>query len=151
MSNRGPFAIIVLLTVVAGSAATAQKPYPIFTLDHFVSTMKTLGPNVAALDASLASRDFETAKAQLARSREQLVTTITFWRNHERDDAIAFLRDAVGKMDDLDAALSAETIDPAAVTALAGEVDAACEACHAVYREQDPVTNEYRLKPGSVQ
>ena len=54
-------------------------------------------------------------------------------------------------MDDLDALLSAETIDPAAVTALACNVDIACEACHAVYREQDPVTNEYRLKPGSVQ
>ena len=51
----------------------------------------------------------------------------------------------------LDAVLSAETIDPAAVTALAGKVDIACQACHAVYREQDPVTNEYRLKPGSVQ
>ncbi len=151
MSDKAPLAIIVLLTVVAGSAATAQKPYPLFTLDNFVSTMKTLGPNVAALNASLASRDFETAKAQLTRSRELLATTVTFWRDHERADAIAFLGDTVRTMDDLDTALSAETIDSAAVTALAGAVGAACEACHAVYREQDPVTREYRLKPGSVQ
>lgn len=55
------------------------------------------------------------------------------------------------KMDELDAALSADPIDPTAVSALAKQVNASCEACHAIYREQDPTTKAYRLKPGAVQ
>lgn len=152
-SSRAAHGVLIaaVVTGVAGSVATAQKPYPIFTLDHLVNTMKTLGPNFAGATASLADNDYETAKERLTRSREQLATTITFWRDNQKDDAIAVLRDTVGKMDDLDAVLSAEMIDAAAVNALAAEIEAACEACHAVYREQDPVTNEYRLKPGSVE
>jgi hypothetical protein len=70
-------------------------------------------------------------------------------------------------MDALDAALSietvdpgavetvdpgaVETVDPGAVETLATEVDAACTACHVVYREQDPVTREYRLRQSALQ
>ena len=151
MSSRTLLAVTGLLGVLGGSFATAQKPYPIFTIDHLGATMKTLGPNFRAATASLTAGDYETTKALVIRSREQLATTITFWRDHERDDAVAFLRATVAKIDDLDTALSAETIDPGAVTPLAGEIAAACQACHTVYREQDPVTNEYRLKPGSVE
>ena len=144
--------IAAVVTVVAGSVATAQKPYPVFTLDHLVNTMKTLDPNFSGGTASLADNDYETAKERITRSRKQLATTITFWRDKQKDDAIAFLGDAVGKMDDLDAALSPDTIDATAVVdALTVEVGAAYHAHHAVYREQDPVTNEYRLKPGSVE
>ena len=151
MSSRTRLAVTGLLVVLGGSFATAQKPYPIFTLDHLGATMKTLGPNFRAATASLTAGDYESAKALVIRSREQLATTVTFWRDHERDDAVAFLRATVAKMDNLDMALSAETVDPAAVTTLAGEIGAACQACHTVYREQDPVTNEYRLKPRSVE
>ena len=61
------------------------------------------------------------------------------------------VRNAVTRMDDLDVALSAEKIDPATVTARVKDVGAACQACHAIYREQDPVTKTYRLKAGTVQ
>ena len=56
-------------------------------------------------------------------------------------------------MDGLDAALSVDNdkIDPTAVNTSAKQVDAACQACHTVYREQDPATKAYRLKPGSAQ
>jgi hypothetical protein len=151
MSSNTLPAVIGLLVVLGGSLAVAQKANPIFTIDHLSATMKMLGPNFRAATASLMAGDYEAAKAQATRTREQLATTITFWRDHERDDAIALLRATVAKIDDLDTALSAETIDPAAVAALAAEVDAACQACHTVYREQDPVTNEYRLKQGSVE
>jgi len=53
-------------------------------------------------------------------------------------------------MDDLDVALSAEQIDPAAVAAGVKQVGAACAACHEMYREQDPVTKAYKLKTGTV-
>ena len=46
--------------------------------------MTTLGPNVAGVRAALASGDHSTAKERAIRSREQLATTITFWRDRER-------------------------------------------------------------------
>ena len=112
--------------------------------------MKTLGPNFAGATAALANNNYETAKERITRSREQLATTITFWRDNQKDDAITFLRDTVRKMDDLDAALSVNSIDSVAVNTLVAEIGAACQVCHMVYRDQDPVTKEYRLKPGSV-
>ena len=51
-------------------------------------------------------------------------------------------------MDDLDAALSTELVDSMVVEAVAAEIRAACASCHAVYREQDPTTGDYRLKSG---
>ena len=143
-------AIATTVAVAAVSSARAQTQYPIFTHDHFEGMMKTLGPNLAGVNASLADDDFDTAKARLVLVRQQLATTITFWRDRERDDAIAFLRAAIGRVDALDDALSEEAVDSAVVAATAAEIGAACESCHAVYREQDSATGEYRLKPGSV-
>jgi cytochrome c556 len=143
-------AIVTIVAVAAVSSVRAQTEYPIFTHDHFEGMMRTLGPNLAGVNASLSNDDFDTAKARLVLVRQQLATTITFWRDRERDDAIGFLRSAIGKVDALDDALSEETVDPAAVTATAAEIGVACQACHDVYREQDPATGEYHLKPGSV-
>ncbi len=112
--------------------------------------MKTLGPNVAGVRASLADGDFATAKERVIRSRERLAITVTFWRDNDRDDALILLRAALDRLDALDAALSTDTVDPTAVASLATEIGGACAACHAVYREQDPVSSEYRLKPGAL-
>ncbi len=143
-------AIGFFLTTGAAVAVAQDKPYPIFTLNHLDAAMKTLGPNVAGIRASLADGDFTTAKARVIRSREQLAITVTFWRDKGRDDAVALLRTALDRMDALDAALSIETVDPRAVETLATQIGDACTACHAVYREQDPVTREYRLTPGAL-
>ena len=137
--------------VLAAVALAQDKPYPIFTVDHLDATMKTLGPNVAGIRVSLADDDFATAKARTIRSREQLATTVTFWRDRERDDAVALLRAAVDRLDALDAELSIEEVDSAAVATLATEVGGACGACHTIYREQDPVTSEYRLRRSALQ
>ena len=141
---------IALVVVVAGSVAIAQKPYPIFTPDDLARAMKTVELAFKLAKTSVAKHDFDDSKDYVSRSRDQLATTITFWRDRKKDDAVKMLRDTLNKMDDLDVALSVEQIDPAAVNAIAEQVDAACETCHAVYREQDPVTKAYRLKPGLV-
>ena len=94
---------------------------------------------------------FATAKARVIRSREQLAVTVTFWRDRGRDDAVTLLRTALDRMDALDAALSIETIDPRAVDTLATRIGGACDACHTIYREQDPVTSEYRLRQSALQ
>jgi hypothetical protein len=129
-----------------GPASGVQQTYTIYTADDLTVTMRTLGPNVERLKRALAARDYETAKDQVARSRELLAPSITFWSDHARDDAIRLLKHALSRLDDLDVALSAETIDPTAVDARASAVDSACESCHKTYREEDPVTKERRLK-----
>jgi len=143
--------VSVLLLISLGAAGAAQKRYPVFTPENFINNMQLLGRNFGAVNASLAKNDFENAKAQLARSRELLSITITFWRDQKKDDAIKILRDTLARMDDLDTALSAEKIDPVAATALDNRIDAGCETCHSMYREQDPETKGYRFKKGSVQ
>ena len=148
LSLAGPgLAFVVLATTVTA----AQKPYPIFTLGHLDASMKTLGPNVAGISASLSDGDFTTAKERTIRSREQLAITVTFWRDNGRDDAVTLLRTVLERMDALDAALSVEEVDAKAVDLLATEIGRACGACHAVYREQNPVTREYRLRQSAVQ
>jgi hypothetical protein len=143
-------AVIGVWTIAA--AATAQQvSYPIYTQDDFVKTMKSVGQNFAAITPSLTADDFDSAKGRVVRSREQLATTVTFWRDHKKEDAIKMWRAAIAKMDDLDTALSAEKVDKEAAAALVSQVSAACAACHAQYREQDPATKAYRLKPGTVQ
>jgi cytochrome c556 len=134
---------------VGGSLAASQTPYPLFTLEDFIKLMKSVGANWDGTSASIAKGDFEEAKSRLTRSREQLAVTITFWRDNKKADAVKMLRHTLTKLDELDAALSVDRVEAAAAT-LVKPVNEACEACHAVYRDQDPATNAYRLKPGSV-
>src|SRR5947208_5016785 len=115
--------VSVLLLISLGAAGAAQKRYPVFTPENFINNMQLLGRNVGAVNALLAKNDFENAKAQLARSRELLAITITFWRDRNKDDAVKILRDTLARMDDLDTALSADRIDPVRATNFAKQID----------------------------
>jgi cytochrome c556 len=139
-----------LAIAATGSAAAAQKTYPIFTQDDFVKFMKTVGQNFGAVNASITKSDFESAKSQLTRSREQLAVTITFWRDRKKDDALELLKAALKSMDDLDGALSEERIDPSKAGGSLEKVNAACEACHSVYRDFDTTSKTYTFKPGAL-
>jgi hypothetical protein len=138
----------VVLAVGIGSAiAVAQTPqYPVFTTDHLHSAMTTVGLAFGLARHSIEKNDPLLAKDYLLRARDQLATTITFWRDRKKDDAIAILRDALKKMDALDTAMSAEKVDMPAAAELARQVNTSCEACHAKYREQDPITKAYRVR-----
>jgi hypothetical protein len=139
----------VLVVLGAGSAvAQTQKPrYPIYTADHLNDAMKTVGLAFGLAEHSIAKNDFENAKDYLIRARDQLAPSITFWRDRKLDDAVAMLRDTLKKMDALDAAMSTEKVDGRAVAGLGKDAAASCETCHARYREQDPATKAYRVKP----
>jgi cytochrome c556 len=137
----------VALAVAGGAALTAQKnPYLKYTEQHFVESMQTAGRNYSAVNDLLKKGDYQDAKAQLTRVREHLATTITYWRDNKKDDAIVMLRAALRALDDLDVALSPEKVDAAAVGAVSKRIDSACQACHNVYREQVPGTKTYRVK-----
>ena len=140
----GP-ALTAFLLLTAAAAAGQEGPYPIFTEAHLDATMTTLGPNVAGVRAALAAGDYATAKERAIRSREQLATTITFWRDRDRQDAVGWLRAALHHLDSLDTALSVESVDVVAAAAITDEITEACTACHAVYREPDG-DGGYRLK-----
>lgn len=140
--------LVAAATALSGAGLRAQESpprYPIYTGDHLAATMETLGPNFAATVRALEAGDYVAAKERLARAREQLATTITFWRQHERDDGIGFVRTAVRAMDDLDAAMSVDAVDAASASGFAADVRATCSACHATYREPDP-EGGFRLK-----
>ena len=142
----------VLVVALAAAVGAAQKnPYRNYNQEKFVDNMQTAARNYGAVTQFIGKNDYESAKAQLTRAREQLAITMQFWRDKNKSDAVAMLREALNSMDNLDVALSAEKIDPAALTAASQRVGRACGACHAVYREQDPATKAYRIKPGSVQ
>jgi hypothetical protein len=155
---RGPsFRVLVASLVVgwtlaassaAGLAQEKAQKYPIFTADHLDDAMKTVGLAFTLTRSSIDKNAAETAKDYLVRARDQLATTITFWRDRKNDDAIAILRETLKKMDALDAAMSTETVDIKAASTLAGSVNQSCEACHTKYREQDPATKVYRVKAG---
>jgi hypothetical protein len=130
------------------AAAGAQTAYPIFTPDHLDATMKTLGPNVAGVHAAIRAGDMTLAKERAIRSREQLATTITFWRDRGRDDAVRILRVTLRAFDTLDTALSQTPADPAAVDAANGTVGVGCTACHAIYRQGED--GDYRLNEAAL-
>ena len=144
--------LVAAATALSGAGLRAQDSpqYPIYTGDHLAATMETLGPNFAATVRALEGGDHAAAKERLARAREQLATTITFWRQHERDDGIGFVRTAVRAMDDLDAAMSVDAVDAEAASGLAADVRATCNACHATYREPDP-EGGFRLKAEALE
>ena len=151
MMLKSGAAFALALAIVNAASAQQKNPYVNYTPEKFVENMQTAGRNYAAVTSLLGSADYESAKAQLTRAREQLAITITFWRDRQKADAVALLRTALSSMDSLDAALGTERVDASVVRTASARVDSACNACHAIYRDQDPVTKAYRLKPGSVQ
>ena len=146
--------VACLLTATAlalgGAAALAQEQpqkYPVFTADHLDEAMKTVGLAFTLTRSAIDKNSAENAKDYLIRARDQLATTITYWRDRKNEDAISILRDTLKKMDALDAAMSADAADMKAASTLAVSVNQSCEACHAKYRVQDPATKAYRVKP----
>jgi cytochrome c556 len=140
----GAAALTVMLT--SGLALAQRNPYRNYSEEKFVQNMQSADRNYSAVKAFVANTDYESAKAQLTRAREQMALTITFWRDANNADAVAMLRRALTSMDDLDVTMSAEKVDPAAVSAASERLAAACQACHAAYREQDPITKAYRVR-----
>ena len=141
--------ILIAILGIAGlraAAADDKKPYPIFTAEQFVAAMKTIGQAFTATNAAVTRSETDDAKAYLAISRDRLATTITFWRDRNREDAVKMLRQTLALMDQLDVALSAEKVDTAATGNLAKQVGASCGSCHQTYREQDPSTKSYKFK-----
>ena len=126
--------------------AEDKKPYPIFTREHFAGAMKAAGQSWAAARQSVSRGDYEGSKALFVRTREQVATTITFWRDRKDNSAVTMVRNGVQSLDDIDVALSTAPVDQVAVGTGIEHAAAMCEACHRAYREQDAKTGAFGFK-----
>jgi hypothetical protein len=136
------------LTCIIAMSLTAGigRAQPVFSEQDLDTAMKAAGRHIGLAHTAIAAGDFEAAKIRVARVREQLFPTVAFWRNNKETEAVKLLREAVAALDALDGPLSREPIDRAAVVAAATAVDAACQRCHAIYRDQDPKSKAFMLK-----
>src|SRR5438093_13697049 len=98
-THRRPFAhrglghltgLLVVIGAAGGAlpAAGQEKPYPIFTAEHFGPAMKTVGQAFAAVSASLGRNEFEDSKAYLVISCGRLHIPLTFVRGRDKRVAI---------------------------------------------------------------
>lgn len=142
-----PVRWLLAASLIVGWAGVRVLPAQrVFTATDLDSAMKAVGRYFDLATRAIASKDVETAKARIARAREQLAPTYRFWLLEKRSDAMKMVRGATATLDDLDAVLSKSPIDPSAASAAVSRVDRACQACHAIYREEDPATQSFKLK-----
>jgi hypothetical protein len=142
-----PLGLVSALVLGAGPAAVAQK---VFTPKELKVVEKTVGPYFDATTAAVMAGDYETAKIKLIVTREYLARSWTFWNMNRQAEAAKMVSAAVATLDTLDDLLSATTVDADAVRAAVTQAAAACTACHAAFRVQDPTTKAYDIKPGVI-
>lgn len=133
--------LLCVLGVVSGAAQ------PLFSVRDLDTAMKAVNRNMTLFGTAVAARDIETAKMRVARAREQLFPTVAFWRNNKDAEAERLLRQAVAELDEVDVVLSADKVDDGAVRAAVAKLDAACQRCHAIYRQEDTGSGTFSLKP----
>lgn len=131
-----------VIVVCAGSIGHGQR---ITKSEEFQQAMKTIVAGVNAGTKAVSSNAYAEAKVPLVLARQTLASTAPFWADQKMDGPLKMTKDAVRKLDDLDAALSAKTVDAAVVSAAVKAMNDACTACHAIYREGDSQTG-YRIK-----
>lgn len=133
-SGRPVWVIVTAVIVALGASGLAQK---VVGPEEFDRAMKTIGSAIDGVHEEVASGSYVEAKAPLALSRQVLASTRPVWETLGEAEAVQMNREAVAALDALDTALSAITVDPAAVTAAVDDAMRACDACHATYREGD--------------
>ena len=139
-------AMIAVMAAWAGPVGMAQR---VNSVQEFTQGMKIIGASVSAANKAIGSSVYPDAKAQLVLARQMLASMVPFWREHKVDAAAEMAKSAVGRLDALDKALSAEPVDSAAAADAFKQVIAACAACHSAYREGDQQTG-YRFKEGVI-
>lgn len=133
---------VAAFVVGTGTVAFAQK---VIGPEEFDRAMKTVGAALEVAEEALGSASYVDAKTPLALSRQVLASTRPEWEVLGRPDAVRMNREAVAALDALDQALSAAAVDATVVTAALGDVNRACDACHAMHREGDAQTG-YRIR-----
>jgi hypothetical protein len=137
-------ATIIVLTLAAGVVATVYGQR-VNSPEEYRHAMRTIDASVSAARKAIAAADFAEAKPPLVLARQSLAGSAPFWAQKKIDAAVKLTREAVNTLDDLDNALSAATVDPAAVNKGLASLGETCAACHAAHREGDTKSG-YRIK-----
>jgi cytochrome c556 len=142
--------LIMATVMVWLGALTFAQGQKVTTPEEYDKVMKRVGPAMQAAGKAIASGAYAEARKELAVAKAALTEAGTFWTHHKIAEAEKLAAEAASKADALDKALGAATVDPAAVKAAQGELQSTCRTCHTAYRVQDPATNTYSIKPGTI-
>lgn len=135
--------------VVAWSGAVVMAQNKVTTPEQLDKVMKQVQPAMGAMQKALKAQAYADVRKNLATAKEAVLLSQSFWVEHNKEDAVKMNKDTLAKMEALEKIVATDTVDPAAATAAATEVGAACRACHKQYRATD-AENNYILKPGSI-
>jgi len=108
--------------------------------------MRKVGAAQQLAQKAIASGKASEANTQLAVVKASIRDAQGFWVAGRRDDAVAFGKTVLEKLDALEKLVSAPVIDASATSAAVRELSAACSSCHRVYRTTDE-ENNFILKP----
>ena len=134
------------LVVIFSVAVTTQAK---MTLEEHAKLMKSNAQSAGAMNKAIAAASYADAKTQLATLRTNFMTLQGMWASVKKDDAVAIVKDGLSRLDALDKALSAATVDQMAAQAAVKEFQGAtCGACHKLYREGDGKATPYSFKAG---
>lgn len=136
---------LTAFVVGTGTAGVAQK---VVGPEEFERAMKTIGIAMGGVSQAIESKSYVDAKTPLALARQVLASTRPMWTDNQKPDAARMTKESVAKLDALDKALSAKSVDAMAVATALQAATRTCDACHAVYREGNPQTG-YRIKSAS--
>lgn len=116
--------------------------------EEYAKAMKANAGAFGAMNKAIGSGGYADAKTQLATLRTNFTALQSFWAGAKKDDAVAIVKDGLTRLDALDKALSAATVDQMAAQASAKEfAGATCGACHKMYREGDNQSG-FKFKAG---
>ena len=135
----------VLAFTLGGSIGSAQT-MKIGNVDEYGKAMEALFFDFASANFSIVALAPADAQKLVASTGSKMLAVEAFWVERKKDGPAKIARTAIEKLDAYEKAIAGG--DRNAMAAAVKEVGAQCGACHQQTRDQDPVTKEYRIKPG---
>jgi hypothetical protein len=129
----------------AGTVGHAQT-MKIASPDDLGKAMEAIFFDFASANFSIVALAPADAQKLVASTKSKMTAVEAFWIDRKKDGPAKIARTAIEKLDAYEKAIAGG--DRNTMAATVKEVGAQCGACHSQYRDQDPVTKEYRIKPG---
>ena len=137
-------ALSFVAAALAATVAAGEKPSA-----EYAAAMRTLEAAARGLEEALDARDHGTMNEHVIRARPAIELVQQYWREREGDDgdrvrdAVDAIRAVSKSVSEISVAVHLMTLSPNPLAVEGAEIaltnlHAACAACHAAYREQQP-------------